>query len=272
MRFVKSVASGNDFIILVEEELEHPLSSEDVIALCRPKYGISADGILLLSFLGGNRVRMRIINSDGSEAEMCGNGSRCAVRFASERLGSNEIVLETLAGEVLGWYYPETKRAKVRLTKPKDMSRGISIDCSWGSCSIDYIDTGVPHAIVFVDDIENEDVFSKGRELRYHPYFQPRGTNVDFVKILGPNRIRVRTYERGVEDETLSCGTGSVASAVLSLMAMGKREDCEVEVLTQGGEVLKVEVRFDRDGNVDSVYLEGEVRFPFVGEVGEISR
>jgi len=269
MQFVKSVASGNDFIILTEEE-GRDLSAQDVVALCRPKYGISADGVLLLSFLGGNRVGMRIINSDGSEAEMCGNGARCAVRFACERLGTDYVILQTLAGDVQGWYYPDDRRAKVKLTQPKDVSRGISIECSWGRCLVDYIDTGVPHAVVFVEDIDNEDVFSKGRELRYHPYFQPRGTNVDFVKILDEDRIRVRTYERGVEDETLACGTGSVASAVLSLMRMGKRGDCKIQVLTQGGEVLEVEVRFDEDGSPVEVFLEGDVRMVFSGETKEI--
>ena len=270
MEFTKMVASGNDFVVLVEEEVEKSITADDVVRLCAPKYGVGADGVLLLSFLGDNRVRMRIINSDGSEAEMCGNGARCAVRFASERLGKEFIVLDTLAGEVLGWYFPESKRAKVRLTRPKDLARGISLDCSWGRCTVDYVDTGVPHTILFVDDIDNVDVFGIGREIRYHSYFAPKGTNVDFVKILDKGKIRIRTYERGVENETLACGTGSVASALLSLMAMGIAESTRVDVQTQGGEVLGVEVKFSDKGEVEEVFLEGDVRKVFSGRVLEV--
>ncbi len=271
MEFVKSVASGNDFIILDREqiEVEEDQWPQMVEMLCRPKYGIGADGVLVLYF-GVNpddssRVRMRIFNSDGSEAEMCGNGSRCAIRYSAEKLGLNEIILETLAGDVIGQYFPDTQRARVRLTRPKDLARGISLDCSFGHMVADYIDTGVPHTIVFVDDIEKIDVPMQGREIRYHSYFNPRGTNVDFVKIFDANNIRIRTYERGVEDETLACGTGSVAAAVLSLLAQGVKEDTRVSVKTQGGEVLGVDVYFDEAGDVSDVFLEGQVYEIFRG-------
>lgn len=271
MEFVKSVASGNDFVILDREDIDIDESRwpQMVEALCRPKYGIGADGVLVIYFGISpdepSRVRMRIFNSDGSEAEMCGNGSRCAVRYSAERLGVNEIVLETMAGDVIGRYFPDTQRARVKLTRPEDLARGISLDCSSGKMNVDYIDTGVPHTIVFVDDIDDIDVPLIGREIRYHSYFKPRGTNVDFVKIFDVNNIRIRTYERGVEDETLACGTGSVASAVLSLLAQGIKEDTKVNVQTQGGEVLGVEVYFDDRGEVSDVFLEGQALEVFRG-------
>ncbi len=271
MEFVKSVASGNDFVILDREQIavDEVQWPEMVEVLCRSKYGIGADGVLVLYFginpAEPNRVRMRIFNSDGSEAEMCGNGSRCAIRYSAERLGLEEIVLETLAGDVMGQYFRDTQRARVRLTRPKDLAKDIPLDCSFGGVVADYIDTGVPHTIVFVEDIDKIDVPSQGREIRYHSYFSPRGTNVDFVKILDANNIRIRTYERGVENETLACGTGSVAAAILSLLAQGIKEDTRVNVKTQGGEVLGVDVYFNETGEVWQVFLEGQVYEIFRG-------
>ncbi len=263
MEFVKMVASGNDFILIEGDSL----SPEFVVKLCDRKYGVGADGVLLVSFLGDNKVGMRIFNSDGSEAEMCGNGSRCVVMYACRKLEKDFVVLQTLAGQVKGWFSPLVNRAKVQLTRPSNLITGLSLDCSGKLVELNHINTGVPHSIVFVDEIEDMDILPLARQIRYHSYFQPAGTNVDFVKILDENNIRVRTYERGVEAETLSCGTGSVASAVLSLLHTGRKVDSLMNVYTQGGEVLTVEVKFDKDGQVSEVFLEGDVREVFEGRI-----
>ncbi len=257
LNIVKMVAAGNDFILFKEGDF--PPDKDAIVSLCHRQYGVGADGILIVG-----RDSMRIFNSDGSEAEMCGNGARCAMRFIFEEFGLKETLMNTLAGHVKGWFYPETNRAKVELTQPKDVKRGLSIEIDSGLLSLDFANTGVPHAVVFTDDIENADVVSVGRQIRYHQEFAPAGANVNFVKINSPSEIVVRTYERGVENETLACGTGSVASAFLSLLNQDLEEG-NVNVLTRSGEVLSVEVK--KQGGDIKTTLEGPVKRVFNGVI-----
>ncbi|MFA6078361.1 MAG: diaminopimelate epimerase, partial [Candidatus Omnitrophota bacterium] len=221
------------------------------------------DGLLLLDNSKKADFRMRIFNSDGSEAQMCGNGSRCAALFAAvKRIAPPDMSIDTLAGMLAASVKGEM--VKVKLTDPKEMRRGFSINIGKCAYKLDYVNTGVPHAVHFVNNVEKVDVSHLGSCIRNHPEFLPAGTNADFVTVEGPSSIKVRTFERGVEGETLACGTGSVASA---LMAAGtKNMSSPVTVHTRGGERIKV--YFDRSGNrFSNVYLEGKAKLVFDGVI-----
>ena len=226
--FVKAVASGNDFIIL---NYQLPITNYQLLAkkICDRKYGIGADGLLVLEKSKIADVRMRIFNPDGSEAQMCGNGARCVAFYFKSKIsrqksrdpdissGKNQkskISIETKAGiidsEVRGF------NVKIKLTNPKDIKLNIPLKINNRILKVNFINTGVPHTVIFVEGLDKIDVVNLGRIIRYHKKFMPQGTNVDFVEIKDDENIRIRTYERGVEDETLSCGTGAVASAIIS--------------------------------------------------------
>jgi len=212
---------------------------------------------------------MRIFNPDGSEPEMCGNGARCLARFAFIKgIASAETVMETRAGNVEAWV--KGKKVKVRLVNPSDINLNFKISLKpRGSQKINFINTGVPHAVVFVPALSKVDVQNLGRAIRYHKRFAPSGANVNFVTLQGKNSLYIRTYERGVEDETLACGTGAVASALIS--GLQGKVSSPVEVHTRGGEVLKVEYIIEKDRKriekFKGVWLEGEVRVVYEGEL-----
>ncbi|RUM43201.1 MAG: diaminopimelate epimerase, partial [Desulfurobacterium sp.] len=199
--------------------------------------------------------KWRFFNSDGSAAEMCGNGARCASRFAYERgIAPKRMKFETLAGivesEVRGC------SVKVRLTPPTDLKLNINAE----GLNVHYINTGVPHFVVFVDRIDSVDVKKVGRKIRNDELFKPAGTNVNFVEVR-IDRVIVRTYERGVEDETLACGTGSVASALIAAKVFNLNSPVEVEV--KSGERLRV--YFDEE--FKNVFLEGRTVYVYDGEL-----
>lgn len=262
MQFTKAVATGNDFIIIDNRSSEVsgniPQLARD---LCSRKYGIGADGLLLLEKSGKADFRMRVFNPDGSEAEMCGNGLRCIALYAGTKgIAGKNMRIETIAG--LMEAAVKGSMVKVKLTDPGDIQWNLCLminDCPY---KINFANTGVPHVIHFVDDIENVDVKRLGSDIRYHKDFSPAGANVDFVKILGADKIRIRTYERGVEDETLACGTGAVASAVIA--AESEKLSSPVSVETRSGEILKV--YFDvSEGRFKNIYLEGKASLVYEG-------
>jgi diaminopimelate epimerase len=214
---------------------------------------------------------MRIFNSDGSEADMCGNGARCAAFWASIRpmtwklhskTVNNEVVMSTKAGIIRAEIQGE--EVKVRLTDPKHMKLDIPIKLHGHTLRVNFINTGVPHAVVFVSGLDTIDVETLGRQIRRHPKFQPAGTNVDFVEVDGEKDIRVRTYERGVEGETLACGTGSVASALITGLKIKSSGARPFSVHTRGGEIIKVYFTSGNDAFKD-VWLEGKVRIVYKG-------
>jgi len=216
-------------------------------------------------------VQMRIFNSDGSEAEMCGNGARCAAFWASIRplpwkllskAVNNEVVMSTKAGIIRAEIRGD--EVKVRLTNPKHMKLDIPVKLNGRTLRVNFINTGVPHAVVFVSGLDAIDVDSLGRQIRLHPKFQPAGTNVDFVEVTGEKDIRVRTYERGVEGETLACGTGSVASALISGLRLKSAGARPFIVHTRSGEIIKVYFSSGNDAFKD-VWLEGKVRIVYKG-------
>ncbi len=207
---------------------------------------------------------MRIINADGSEAEMCGNGVRCLAAFIgrTKRPLKKIVSIETLSGNILTEVKGDIVTA--RLSDPKDYRPDISVEIQGLKRYVHFIDTGVPHTIVFVDGLKNIDVENLGRILRHHKTFVPRGTNVDFVEQANLDAIEVRTYERGVEDETQACGTGSVASALIAYLkthpTIKNTQKASVQVKTSGGEILQV--TFDiKKGRPTNVWLKGRVKF-----------
>lgn len=253
--FWKMSGAGNDFVLV---EAPAPLPAAALARrLCDRREGVGADGLLLMSRRGG-RIRLDYRNADGSAA-FCGNGSRCAVLWARARGWAKRprLVLETSRGgldaRVLG-----PGRAEVEMPAPGAPRLGMRVRAAGRAWTAHWIDTGVPHAVVLVPDVDRVDVRAAGRALRFHRAFGRAGANVDFVEARG-GRLRLRTYERGVEDETPACGTGVVAAAAVA-RALGKAGD-SVPVLVRGGATLRASFR---DAGAR---LEGPGRTTFRGEV-----
>ncbi|MCC7375262.1 MAG: diaminopimelate epimerase [Verrucomicrobiales bacterium] len=266
IEFVKMTGAGNDFILADNRSGNVQLSPDQVARLCHRQFGIGADGLMLLVPCTSGKAdwAWQFWNSDGSNAEMCGNGARCFARYIQRVTGWSRpsLTFETAAGVISATF--EGERVTVGLTPPRDFRLRDSIGTSAGPIEVSSVNTGVPHAVVFVPDADQAMVQERGRELRFHPHFGPRGTNVNFVQVLGPGLIRVRTYERGVEGETLACGTGVSASALVASRVHGFASPVEVRV--QGGDSLRVE--FDaRDGQVSQVRLNGPATFVFEGRI-----
>lgn len=269
LSFVKMAGAGNDFIMadnrsgLVKTKLP-----ELAKKLCDRKHSVGADGLILLERSKKADIRMRIFNPDGSEAEMCGNGVRCLAKFAvDKKIAKNKLSVETLAGLITAEVRQNTVKAK--LMDPKDLSLGLSLNVNGGPKSLNFINTGVPHTVIVTESLEKAPVDSMGREIRFHSQFAPRGTNVNFISFqktgASSNAIAIRTYERGVESETLACGTGSTAGALVAAALKGLKSP--VSVKTEGGETLKVYFS-KKDEKFYDVYLEGPVAVNFEGRVG----
>lgn len=263
INFTKMVAAGNDFVVVGARKPQTINYKKLAIAICNRKFGIGADGLLILGKSSRADVRMRIFNADGSEAEMCGNGARCAALYKAQgarrlyvrQAGKAQVNIETKAGIIKSVI--SGNKVKIRLTEPKDLKLDLAVKLS-RAMRVNFINTGVPHAVVFVDSLEKIDVFFLGRQLRFHKIFAPKGANVDFVEIVSPDKIKVRTYERGVEDETLACGTGVTASALVSAVKLGRFCSNDISVSTKSGETLKVYFKF-RLNKFSDVWLEGKV-------------
>jgi diaminopimelate epimerase len=250
--FTKMVASGNDFVV-IERSQNPAINNPRILArsICDRKFGVGADGLLLLEKSKIADVRMRIFNPDGSEAEMCGNGARCSVLY----VGRRNTKLETKAGIIQSQL--KGNSVKIKLTEPKDLKLNLPIKVNNRTLQVNFINTGVPHTVIFVADLDKIDVINLGRQIRFHKRFAPQGTNVDFVEALSNKSIKIRTYERGVEDETLACGTGIVASALITNYQ-------KINVHTKSGEILKV--YFDKIGDkFRNVWLEGKAKIVYKG-------
>lgn len=266
IKFTKAVATGNDFIIIDNRDLKLKNDLGQLTKkLCDRFYGVGADGLLLVEKSQKADFKMRIFNSDGSEAEMCGNGSRCVALYAyTEKIAPANMMIETVAGilnaDVLG------ENVKVKLTDPKDIQWNLCLMIHECPYKVNVANTGVPHVVHFVNDLEAIEVKKLGPKMRYHEEFSPNGANVNFVKVTdkSQNKIAVRTYERGVEDETLACGTGAVASAIIS--AEAEKLVSPVTVETRSGELLKVYFE-SHEGNFKDVYLEGKARLVYEGSI-----
>ncbi len=259
--FTKMSASGNDFILI--NNFDRRISSDQgaylAQRLCRRALSVGADGLILIEPPISEKAQFswRFYNADGSEAEMCGNGGRCAARFAVlEGLAQSPLRFDTKAGLIRAEVFGRT--VNIQLTPPQGLTLDLNLDLEGTSLVVSYVNTGVPHIVLFWEGpLEEAPVKEWGRGLRFHPRFAPEGANVNFVSVTGPQNLRIRTYERGVEDETLACGTGSTASALVA--AAKGLVTPPVKVLTAGGEELII--HFDPEKkDVKTVFLEGEAR------------
>ena len=269
MKFTKLVGAGNDFVLIdnrVCRIAPQKRLSRLAKTMCERIFGAGADGLLVLDKSKKADCRMRIFNADGSEAEMCGNGARCFAYYVVSQkksaAASQKLSLETKAGIVKAEVRGDL--VKVNLTPPHGLRLDMPLKVSGRAIRVNFINTGVPHTVIFVQGLDNIDADTLGSEIRYHKQFAPAGTNVNFVEPVSKDRIAIRTYERGVEGETLACGTGSTAAALIASMKL----PCEVSrisVQTRGGEVLAVYFRKTPAGFKD-VWLEGRARLVYKGE------
>lgn len=266
LKIVKMSGSGNDFI-LVDNRLQ-AYSDNAMIRLtrllCRRGLSVGADGMIFIGPSDRYDFKWRFFNADGSEAEMCGNGGRCAARFAQMLgLAGEEMTFETIAGPIQARVAGRV--VKLQLTPARDLRLDREVLAGAALYKVDFINTGVPHAVLWVDDPEQVDVGGLGAAIRFHPAFQPAGTNVNFVRLENDRTLTLRTYERGVEAETLACGTGAVASAAIAVLKGKSRSP--VPVRTRGGEILVVHLEGQGPGGFAAVFLEGMVTLVFQGEV-----
>ena len=254
--FWKMHGSGNDFIVIDNRGGAFPRNghAELVPRLCRRGTGIGADGLILVEDDPYCDFLWRFYNSDGSVAEMCGNGARCVALFAYlTRIAGTDMIFQTAAGSVQAQV--ERDRVRIAMTPPFGLRLKLALDVDGSLERVDFINTGVPHAVVMVDGaLELVDVAGRGRGIREHAEFRPAGTNADFIRIEDEHRLAIRTYERGVEAETMGCGTGAVAAALVA--AEAGRVTSPVEVVTRAGDRLTV--YFTKTGAAyREVFLEG---------------
>ncbi|MFZ5447102.1 MAG: diaminopimelate epimerase [Thermodesulfobacteriota bacterium] len=263
--FYKMHGGGNDFVLIDHRQGFIPKAEQPEFArrVCHRQLGAGADGLILIEGCPTANFRWQFYNADGSEPEMCGNGGRCAARFAVLKgIAPPELSFETLAGTIKAEV--KGRRVKLLMTGVGDFRLDQTIPLESETLLGHFMKVGVPHVAVPVNDLEQAPVTQWGRAVRFHPLFQPAGTNVNFVKVEGPQAIRIRTYERGVEDETLACGTGAVASALLAARLGQARSP--VTVHTRGGEALII--YFTPQGETfNEVFLEGDALVAYQGEL-----
>jgi diaminopimelate epimerase len=264
LRFTKMNGAGNDFVLIDNRAGDVHLDRHQIAYLCDRHRGIGADGVLLLETTT-NRAdfRMRYFNADGGEAEMCGNGARCFARFAVKvAKAGDQISFETPAGVISAKLAGDL--VMLQMTEPADLRLNIKLSVENQSKTVHFINSGVPHVVIPVSQIDNTDVRLEGAAVRYHEMFSPKGANVNFIEKRDSKKIAVRTYERGVEDETLACGTGIVASALI--FATIETTDGPITVIARGGDELQV--GFEKiNSQFRNVTLTGPAEFVFEGTI-----
>jgi diaminopimelate epimerase len=269
--FAKLQGNGNDFILIDEYHnnvIPEERKADFAAKYCHRRFGVGADGVLFLSNTSQADVQMRLFQPDRSEAEMCGNGIRCLVKYAVDKgyVSTGKTTIKTLAGILDVTTHKEKGQlwVKVNMGTPlynrwdlPAVGEGEFINEELHGCNVSVVNTGVPHAVIISEELEEIPLLEIAPKIRYDPLF-PKGTNVNFVKIHSSREISIRTYERGVEAETLSCGTGSVASAAIT-HRLGKTED-KVTVHTKGGQL-----RITLENN--TAYMEGTAETVFTGQI-----
>lgn len=271
LRFFKMNGAGNDFIIVDNRDLSltKELDADTIAALCDRHRGIGADGLLAVEpAQKGADFRFRYYNADGGEAEMCGNGARCFGRFVAH-LGEivlKKVTFETIAGTLAAEMVGDDVR--IAMSEPKDLKLDTGATVPGVDSALHFVNTGVPHVVTFLESpeaLDACDVFTHGSAIRHHQAFAPAGTNANFAAVLAPDHISIRTFERGVEDETLACGTGMVASALVHHLLTGAPSPIKVDV--EGGDTL--EIGFEKSGanEFTHVTLTGPADFVFEGEI-----
>jgi len=267
INFYKMSGSGNDFIIIDNRDnvVEEKNLTEFITSVCQRKMSVGADGLILIE--NGKKVdfKWRFYNSDGSRAEMCGNGARCAARFAYiNKIAGHKMSFKTDAGIVSAQV--KNDLVKVKMTDSKDLKADFTIETEGGPVTVSSINTGVPHVVIPVGDINNVEVVKLGREIRYHENFASAGTNVNFYCPVKEDKIAIRTYERGVEDETLVCGTGAIACALVYAYKEKIKSPISVRTKSNGWLLIYFE---EKEGTFDNIYLKGDARIIYKGEMSE---
>ena len=252
--FYKYQGTGNDFI-MIDGRAEIPtFSQSDIAKLCHRRFGIGADGLIILAPHPQLDFRMIYYNSDGRESTMCGNGGRCIARFAADL----QVVGDTMSFLAIDGEH------QARIVKDEVTLQMIDVD-KVATMGEDYFtDTGSPHHIAFADELEKMDLISLAQAIRYNDHYRAEGVNVNFVKV-ADNALSMRTYERGVEDETYSCGTGVTAAAIVA-HAAGKIKGKSVAVHTKGGD-LNLSFNSDEKGRYRDIWLQGPATYVFKGEI-----
>lgn len=266
LNFWKMNGAGNDFVMLDNRDLSLSLTNEQIAQLCDRHRGVGADGLLCVEpATEDGDFKMRYYNADGGEAEMCGNGARCFGRFVN-RLHEDKLTkirFETLAGMISAEF--EDGQVRINMSAPHSLKLSTDLPVAGEVLTVHSVNTGVPHAVVYVEDLDGVPVREWGAGLRYHEAYKPKGTNANFAKVLAPGSISIRTYERGVEDETLACGTGMVACALIHHELTGAPSP--VSVLVKGGDTLKVGFTETAPHEYTDVTLFGPADFVFKGSV-----
>jgi diaminopimelate epimerase len=268
--FYKMSGSGNDFILVDNRAnlIQAAVAPELARNLCRRKVSVGADGLILIENDDEVDFSWSFFNADGSEAEMCGNGGRCVARLAN-MLGicGSSLSFRTLAGIIRAQV--SGRLVKLQMTEPRDLRLDLELELNGQRFNTHFVNTGVPHTVFILDSPEilaQQEVVGQGRKVRYHSQFAPAGTNVNFVAALGGQALAIRTYERGVEDETLACGTGATAVALVAAAKGIVRPP--VDVHTKSGETLTI--YFDpKKALPQEVYLEGETRVIYQGRLSK---
>jgi diaminopimelate epimerase len=261
--FYKMQGSGNDFIVI--DNRAKTISPEDMPrwakTLCPHAFSIGADGIIFLESddSGQAATRWHFFNADGSRAEMCGNGSRCATLLAyTLGMAPAKHLMLTDAGTVHAQVFPEAGEVNVQLTPARDMALNVALDLDGRTWTAHFANTGVPHTVIVTPDVKSIDVKGLGTKVRYHDHFAPAGTNANFIQVVSRGELLLRTYERGVESETYACGTGAAASVAVAHAL----DLCEpkAKVTTSGGEVLEISV------HGSDIFLRGKAQLVYRGE------
>ncbi len=260
--FTKYSGCSNDFVLIDNRQLSIPATPEMIVSLCDRREGVGADGVILIETSSSSTCKMRIYNADGGEAEMCGNGIRCVADYIRQAGHSeNTCTIESMNRR----HHASWKNDKytIEMGAPVNICWDATISTSGGNHHLSTMDTGVPHAVIFCDEIDNYPLYEVGRDLRYHKSFMPEGTNVNIVKVCGED-VRVRTYERGVEDETPACGTGATAAALVAAKKYGLPSP--VKVFLQSGDHLEIQFTLQND-EISSVWMTGRCKKVFEGSI-----
>lgn len=256
--------AGNDFILADDRLRNFPLSDRAWIRqICAPHTGIGAEGLILIQPSDKASFFMRFFNPDGLEASMCGNGSRCAARLAYDlKIAEKEMTIETMAGILRASI--TANGARVVMPVPSGIRLNFPVQVADQRIICSFINTGVPHVVVQTEDLEKVDLSRLGPLLRRHEAFAPDGANINFVGVTGAQSLRVRTYERGVEAETLACGTGIIACTVIVVLL--NKVTPPVRVTCRHGDILEVDLK--RNGNsIENISLSGPALPVFEGEI-----
>lgn len=263
IRFWKYSASANDFVLLDNRDGSWDgVVSELARRMCLRRFSVGADGLILMGLSDLSDVRVRYFNPDGKEFQTCGNGGRCAARFASHHiLQKSSLTMETNQGTVEAEILEKT--VIVSFIPPTGIQLGVNLEVDGRIYRGHFVQLGDPHFVIPFGDVDSMDFRPIARRIRHHPNFSPAGTNVHFIEIRSRQEIRIRSFERGVEDETLACGSGCISAAV-SIFSCGL-VDPPVTLLPQSG--IPLTVHFNRDGKLFDLALEGDARRIYEGEL-----